>query len=300
MTERRLALKAKGVLLEEVVAVADEPEELFADEEESYIDLAKELEREMAEEEAMVDEATGRGAYLVIRDLARAKGLDPKETRVAVQGFGNAGYHVARLLHFDGYRIVAVSDSKGAIYSEDGFDVESLYRHKQETRALRGVYSEGSVDELVDHKSITNEELLELDVELLIPSALENVITQQNADRIRAPLIVEVANGPITGDADASLFDRGIQVVPDVLANAGGVTVSYFEWVQNRAGYYWTLEDVRGRLEEIMTRAFTEVWELAEGEKRSLRSAAYANGLRRIEEGALAHGSREYFSNSDD
>jgi glutamate dehydrogenase (NADP+) len=246
------------------------------------------------------DEATGRGAYLVIRELARAVGLDPKQTRVAVQGFGNAGYHVARLLQFDGYRIVAVSDSKGAIHSEGGFDVESLYQHKQETRTLRGCYCEGSVCELVDHASITNAELLELDVDLLIPAALEGVITAENADRIRAPRIVEVANGPITGDADASLFDRGVQVVPDVLANAGGVTVSYFEWVQNRAGFYWTLEDVRARLEEIMTRAFAEVWELAEAEKRSLRSAAYATGLRRIEEGALAHGSREYFGSGDE
>jgi glutamate dehydrogenase (NADP+) len=243
------------------------------------------------------DEATGRGAYLCIRELARKKGLDPHQTRVAVQGFGNAGYHVAHLLHADGYPIVAVSDSKGAIYSEDGFDVDSLYQHKQETRQLRGVYCEGSVCELVEHKRITNDELLELDVELLIPAALEGVIGAHNHKRIRAPIIVEVANGPISGEVDEDLFRRGVQVVPDVLANAGGVTVSYFEWVQNRAGYYWKLDEVRERLEELMLRAFEEVWSLAQREKRSLRSAAYTNALRRIEEATLAHGSQEYFKN---
>ena len=241
------------------------------------------------------DEATGRGAYLCIRELARVRGFDPKRTRVAIQGFGNAGYHVAHLLHGEGYPIVAVSDSQGAIYSEDGFDVDSLYQHKQDTRQLRGVYCEGSVCELVDHKQISNDELLELDVDLLIPAALEGVIGPHNAAKIRAPIIVEVANGPIAGEVDTELFRRGIQVVPDVLANAGGVTVSYFEWVQNRSGYYWTLEEVRSRLAEIMTSAFDQVWRLADNEKRSLRSAAYARALRRIEEAELAHGTREYF-----
>jgi glutamate dehydrogenase (NADP+) len=241
------------------------------------------------------DEATGRGAYLCIRELARERALVPGETRVAVQGFGNAGYHVARLLQDDGYRIVALSDSKGAIHSEDGFEVESLFQHKQETRALRGVYCEGSVCQLVDHKQISNAELLELDVDLLIPAALEGVIGPENAARIRAPIIVEVANGPISGEVDEALFERGIQVVPDVLANAGGVTVSYFEWVQNRAGYYWTLDEVRRRLEEIMTSAFAEVWATARRDKRSLRSAAYATALRRLEEATLAHGTRDYF-----
>jgi glutamate dehydrogenase (NADP+) len=241
------------------------------------------------------DEATGRGAYLCIRELAVHRKLVPRSTRVAVQGFGNAGYHVARLLQEDGYRIVAVSDSKGAIHSEDGFDVESLFQHKQETRRLRGVYCEGSVCELVDHKPLTNDELLQLDVDILIPAALEGVIGAHNVDKIRAPIIVEVANGPISGDVDQTLFERGVQVVPDVLANAGGVTVSYFEWVQNRAGYYWTLDEVRARLEEIMTRAFAEVWQIAEAGSQSLRAGAYANALRRIEDAALSHGSREYF-----
>ena len=241
------------------------------------------------------DEATGRGAYLCIRELARAREIDPVQTRVAIQGFGNAGYHVARLLRADGYRIVAVSDSKGAIYSDDGFDVESLYQHKQDTRELRGVYCEGSVCELVEHKKITNKELLELDVDMLIPAALEGVIGPHNAAQVRAPIIVEVANGPISGEVDAALLERGTLVVPDVLANAGGVTVSYFEWVQNRAGYYWTLEEVRERLEEIMTRAFGVVWDTAQRDGNGLRAAAYGAALRRLEEGALAHGTSEYF-----
>jgi glutamate dehydrogenase (NADP+) len=245
------------------------------------------------------DEATGRGAYLVIRELARVRGMDPKQTRVAVQGFGNAGYHVARLLHHDGYRVVAVSDSKGAIFSEAGFDVDSLHQYKEETRQLRGVYCDGSVCELIDHDAITNEELLELDVDLLIPAALEGVINAHNAGRVRAPVIVEVANGPITGDVDQELFERGTCVIPDVLANAGGVTVSYFEWVQNRAGYYWTLEEVRSRLEEIMTRAFHSLWEAAQTKRISVRSAAYASALRRIEAAVLAHGTREYFGAGD-
>ncbi len=241
------------------------------------------------------DEATGRGAFLCIQELAKLRNIDPAETRVAVQGFGNAGYHVAKPLQDAGYKIVAVSDSKGAIYSEKGFDVASLYQGKQETRKLRGVYCEGSVCELIDHDELTNEELLELDVDILIPAALEGAIGPWNVDRIKAPVIVEVANGPILGSVDERIFETGKLVIPDVLANAGGVTVSYFEWVQNRAGYYWTLEEVRSRLAEIMTNAFRETWELHESEKTSLRSAAYTLALRRIAETVEAHGTREFF-----
>jgi glutamate dehydrogenase (NADP+) len=241
------------------------------------------------------EEATGRGAFLCIQELAHVKGIDPADTRVAIQGFGNAGYHVASLLQEAGYRIVALSDSKGAIHSEEGFDVESIQQHKQETRSVRGVYCNGSVCEMVEHAQITNEELLELDVDILIPAALEGVIGSWNADRIRAPIIVEVANGPIVGEVDERLAGDGRVIVPDVLANAGGVTVSYFEWVQNRAGYAWTLEEVRTRMAEIMRRAFGEVWELSQGEKRTLRSAAYSLALRRLEEALLAKGSQAYF-----
>jgi glutamate dehydrogenase (NADP+) len=245
------------------------------------------------------DEATGRGAYIVIREFAKRRSLEPAKTRVAVQGFGNAGYHVARLLQADGYRIVAASDSKGAIHSEEGFDVESLQHHKEETRRLAGVYCEGSVCEIVEHDRITNEELLELDVDLLIPAALEGVIGPHNADRIRAPVIAEVANGPIIGEVDQRLRERGIVVLPDVLTNAGGVTVSYFEWVQNREGYPWTLEQVRSRLEEVMARAFEEAWDLSTAENLSVRRAAYTLALRRIAQAIESQGTREYFSGEE-
>ena len=242
------------------------------------------------------DEATGRGCFLVIQEYAQRTGLVPEKTRVALQGFGNGGYHVARLLQDAGYPIVAVSDSKGAIYSEKGFDVESLYQHKQETRKLDGVYCEGSVCELVDHDRISNEELLSLDVELLIPAALGGAITAENAGAVRAGLIAEVANGPITSDADDALRDAGVQVLPDVLANAGGVTVSYFEWVQNRGGYPWKLEVVRERLAETMSDAFGRIWEIHRDEAVPLRAAAYRAALRRLAEALETQGSRDWFS----
>jgi glutamate dehydrogenase (NADP+) len=245
------------------------------------------------------EEATGRGAFLVIQELARRRGLEPSRTRVAVQGFGNAGYHVARCLQEAGYRIVAVSDSKGGILSEAGFDVESLHRAKEASRVLRGVYCRESVCELVEHERITNEELLGLDVDVLVPAALENVIGAHNADRIRARVVAEVANGPVSGEADERLHERGVTVLPDVLTNAGGVTVSWFEWVQNRQGWPWTLDEVRGRLAEVMGRAFAEVWRIAEAEKLSLRGAAYALGLRRIAEAIESQGTREWFAGRD-
>jgi glutamate dehydrogenase (NADP+) len=241
------------------------------------------------------DEATGRGASIVIQEYAKKAGLEPKKTRVAVQGLGNAGYHVARLLQQAGYPIVAISDSKGGIYSERGFDVESLHQHKEEQRKLAGVYCEGSVCDLVDHEKITNEELLTLDVELLVPAALEGVITEENVGDVKAKVIAEVANGPISGSADDEIEGRGIHVLPDVLTNAGGVTVSYFEWVQNRHGYLWNLEQVRERLHEILARAFAGMWEIHESEGVSLRSAAYARALRRIGEAIEAQGTQSWF-----
>ncbi|MDM3870431.1 Glu/Leu/Phe/Val dehydrogenase [Porticoccus sp. W117] len=245
------------------------------------------------------DEATGRGAYLVTRQLAQKLNWNPGDIRVALQGFGNAGYHVARLLHADGYRIVAVSDSQGAIYSEKGFDVESLYKYKQEQRKLEAVYCEGSVCSLQEHQRISNEELLELDVDLLIPAALEGVINESNASRIKAPVIVEVANGPIDSGADALLEQQGIQVLPDVLANAGGVVVSYFEWVQNRQGWAWGLEQVRERLQETLAEAFDNMWQVHKDEGVPLRNAAYAVALRRISKAISSHGTQEYFQNGE-
>jgi glutamate dehydrogenase (NADP+) len=242
------------------------------------------------------DEATGRGAFHVIEALAQARGSQAAGTRVAIQGFGNAAYHLARLLQAAGCRIVAVSDSGGAIHAERGFDVESLHRRKQQTRKLEGVYCEGSLCELVEHESISNEELLELDVDLLVPAAIEGVIGSHNAGRIRARTIAEVANGPVSGDADALLGEQGILVLPDVLTNAGGVIVSYFEWVQNRQGDAWSLERVRERLAQTLTAAFAAVWELHEQEKIPLRDAAYRVGLRRLADAIEARGTREYFA----
>ncbi len=244
------------------------------------------------------EDATGRGAYYCVRELARRKGWDPKRIRVAVQGFGNAGQHVARLLHQEGYRIVGVSDSKGGIYKEEGFDIPSLMRFKNESRQLKAVYCDGSVCEMVDAQTISNRELLELDVDLLIPAALENVITAENAGAIRAPVIVEVANGPTTGEGDAVLNEKKKIVVPDILANAGGVTVSYFEWVQNRQGYYWTEEQVQERLQEIMSREFNAIYEGAEKHGIDLRTAAYAHALNRIGQAIEAGGTQSFFKGS--
>ena len=242
------------------------------------------------------DDATGRGAYHCIKELEQKRGWKPEEIRVAVQGFGNAGQHVARLLQADGYRVLAVSDSRGGIYKSDGFDIPSLIHVKNESRKLTAVYCEESVCEVVEADTITNEQLLELDVDLLIPAALENQITKENADRIQAPVIVEVANGPITGDADQILNEKAKLVVPDILANAGGVTVSYFEWVQNKAGYYWTLDEVHSRLHEIMSREFNAVYDFMEQKGIDMRTAAYAIALNRIGEAIAAQGTVRYFA----
>ncbi len=242
------------------------------------------------------EEATGRGAFLVLREFFKRTGRDPGDVRVALQGIGNAGYHVARLLQDAGCRIVAVSDSTGGIHSEKGFDVESLHRHKQEKQKLKGVYCRGSVFEPVDHATIDNEELLELDVDVLIPAALEGVIHAGNVDRIRAPVIAEVANGPVVGAVDAVLAEKGTVVLPDVLTNAGGVTVSYFEWTQNRQGWAWTLAEVRERLEEVLVRAFDAVWYIHENEEVPVRAAAYRLALRRIAEAMESKGTRAYFN----
>ncbi|MGH9379881.1 MAG: Glu/Leu/Phe/Val family dehydrogenase [Thermoanaerobaculia bacterium] len=241
------------------------------------------------------DEATGRGAFLVIQELAKKRGLVPADTRVAVQGFGNAGYHVARLLEEAGYKVVAIADSRGGVYAPEGLDVEALHRHKQAGGRLWERPSGATAFRTGPAERIGDDELLALDVELLLPSALEGVIGRWNVDRIRAPYIVEVANGPIVGDVDDKLHAAGKLVIPDVLANAGGVTVSYFEWVQNRAGYAWTLDEVRRRLAEVMTTAFEDVWNLAEERDLPLRTAAYVLALRRIGETIRAHGTHQFF-----
>ena len=242
------------------------------------------------------DDATGRGGYSVISELARRRGWDPSSMRVAVQGFGNAGQHVARLLQADGYRIVAVSDSRGGIYSDHGFDVPSLARMKAETRELRAVYCSGAVCELVPGDQVTNDELLELDVDLLIPAALEAQITAANAERIRAHTIVELANGPVSDAADAVLADRGRTVVPDILANAGGVTVSYFEWMQNRSGMRWPRQEVHTRLRETMVGEAGRVFDLAAERGIDMRVAASALALSRIGAAIEAKGTEGWFA----
>jgi len=242
------------------------------------------------------DDATGRGAYLCIKQLESKNEWNPEDITVAIQGFGNGGYHVARLLHDDGYKIVAISDSQGGIYSNNGFDVESIFKGKQETNRITALYCKHSVCELVDHDVITNAELLELDVDILIPAALDGVINSENVKNINAKNIVEVANGPIIGEVDHIIQQKGITVIPDVLANAGGVTVSYFEWVQNKNGYYWSLSEVHNKLEKTMNQAFNEIWKISTTEQVSLREAAYTLAMRRFDSAVLAHGTQQYFS----
>jgi glutamate dehydrogenase (NADP+) len=243
------------------------------------------------------DDATGRGGYFCIKELEKRRNWKPADVRVAVQGFGNAGQAVAQLLHRDGYRIVAVSDSKGGIYKPDGFDVPSLIHVKNQSRRLKAVYCQDSVCEAVDAETVTNQELLELEVDVLVPAALENQITAENVGQIQARVIVELANGPTTSEADEALTDRGALVVPDILANAGGVTVSYFEWTQNRQGFYWTLEDVQERLRAIMAREFNSVYDLMDRHGISMRSAAYVHALNRIGSAIEAQGTQRYFLN---
>ncbi len=246
------------------------------------------------------DDATGRGGYYCIKELEKKRGWKPSEITVAIQGFGNVAQGVARLLHADGYKVVAVSDSKGGIYKPEGFDVPSLIQFKNELRQLKAVYCDGSVCEMVDADTITNAELLELDVDLLIPAALANQFTADNVHRIKAPVIVELANGPTTSEADAVFVDKAVLVVPDILANAGGVTVSYFEWTQNRQGLYWTLEEVHHRLEAIMTREFNATWDLMELHQTDLRTAAYVQALNRIGSAIEAKGTRRFFTENNE
>ena len=242
------------------------------------------------------EDATGRGGYYVIKEIEKQRGWDPTQISVAVQGFGNAGQHCVRLLHADGYKIVAVSDSKGGVYKADGFDIPSMIKIKNESRVLKGVYCNGAFTEMVDHDSISNAELLELDVDVLIPAALENAITDQNAARIKSKLIVELANGPITYEADEILdHDQDRMIVPDILANAGGVTVSYFEWVQNKAGFYWTEAEVHARLRPIMANEYANIYALAQRHEITLRQAAYAHSLNRMGKAIESKGTREYF-----
>ena len=218
-------------------------------------------------------EATGRGVMLVCREAMKKLGRRPENTRVVVQGSGNVGGIGAMLLYREGYKITSLSDMYGAVYNENGLDVPQVLAHLREHRRLEG-YAEA--------EHIPNSEQLGLDCDLLIPAATQNQITSRNAEKIQAELIVEGANGPTTAAAQEILDERGVVVVPDILANAGGVTVSYFEWVQDRMGYFWTEEMVNTRLEQAMVKAFGEVNQTALDHDISLRTAAYVLGIDRV------------------
>jgi len=225
--------------------------------------------------------ATARGVMYTVREAAKAIDLDLNGATVAVQGYGNAGSFSAKFLNELGCKIVACNDSKGGIYCKTGFDPVEVAKHKEET---------GSVKGFKGCKEISNQELLTMDVDILIPAALENQITKNNADKIKARMLVEAANGPTTPEADEILFSKNMMVVPDILANAGGVTVSYFEWVQNIANYYWSKEEVDRKLEAIMVEAFEKVYNTHEELNVNMRVSAFIVAIKRITEAMEARG----------
>ena len=218
-------------------------------------------------------EATGRGCVYAIANVAKRVGVDLQGATVAVQGFGNAGSVVARLLAELGSRVIAVSDSKGGIYSEHGLDPEALQACRRET---------GSVSNFAMGERLTNEELLALPCDILVPAALENQLTERVAPKVQCRLVAEAANGPTTPEADAILRDRGITVIPDILANAGGVTVSYFEWVQNLQEFHWKEEQVNRQLRDVMDAGCGQVLAIADRQGTDLRTAAYVLGVERV------------------
>jgi glutamate dehydrogenase (NAD(P)+) len=222
------------------------------------------------------EEATGRGVGILAYKMLSRLGRKPQQTRVALQGFGNVGSHAAKFLSEAEFKIVAVSDLSGGYYRPKGLDVPKVLQHCREH------HNHGSLLGFKDAERISNEELLELDVELLVPAALGGVITAENAARVKAPLIIEAANQPVWPDADAIFEERGTVVLPDLLANAGGVTVSYFEWVQNRQHYSWGLNRVRQELDRVLSDSFERVWTLAKEKNVSLRTAAYMLGIGRV------------------
>ena len=225
--------------------------------------------------------ATGRGVSIVAVEACRRLGMDPAATKVAVQGFGNVGSVSAQLMAERGFRICAVSDVFGGIYAPDGLDMAELMAHRRRTGGVKG---------FPGAREVTNAELLELPVDLIVPAALENQITARNAGRIQAKLIVEGANGPTTPDADDILDKRGITVVPDILANAGGVTVSYFEWVQDLQSFFWEENEINNKLERIMQRAFTQTVEHADDRSTSLRMGAYLVAVKRVADATAVRG----------
>ena len=227
------------------------------------------------------NDATGRGIVFVTREALREFGKRLSDARVAVQGFGNVGGATARIFHEMGARVVAVSDAGGGLYNPDGLDIPAL---------LECANRDGTLTTHPGGSPITSTELLELDVDVLVPAAIENQITQENAHRIKAPLVVEGANGPTTPEADRILRDKGVFLVPDVLANAGGVVVSYFEWVQDLQFFFWQEEEVNAKMEAIMVHAYRDVRQTARREDVDMRLAAYIIGVRRVAEEATLRG----------
>jgi glutamate dehydrogenase/leucine dehydrogenase len=221
------------------------------------------------------EEATSRGVVICAREATKVLDMKLRGASVAVQGYGNVGWHAAKISYDMGCKIVAVSDSAGGIYCQKGLNPYKVYEHKSRT---------GSVINYKGCKNITNQELLETKCDILIPAALENQITKSNVDKIKAKIVAEGANGPTTPEADKALFEKDILLVPDILANSGGVTASYFEWVQNLTREHWTLEDVNRKLENKMVKAFNDVHKLTKKEESDMRTSALVLGVGRVAE----------------
>ena len=237
------------------------------------------------------EEATGLGGVYALEKLAEKQGWSRKQDiTVAIQGFGNVGYWFAYHADKLGYKVVAVSDSRGGVYLAEGLDPVKTLECKRQTGQVGQCHC--TVEGCNNHsgKVITNEELLELKVDVLVPAALESVITQENAAKIQAQFIIEMANGPVTPTADEILLENGITVIPDILANAGGVTVSYFEWVQNLAGYYWPYEEVLAKLKPLMDEAFDQMWHIKKEHDVSAREATYMSAVKKVVDALMLRG----------
>jgi glutamate dehydrogenase len=226
------------------------------------------------------ESATAKGVTICIREAAKRKGINLEGARIVIQGFGNAGSFLAKFMHDAGANVVGISDVQGGLYDPEGLDIDYLLDRRD---------SFGTVSNLFKN-TISNEEILELECDILVPAAIENQITEKNADRIKASIIVEAANGPTTMKATEMLYNRGILLVPDVLASSGGVTVSYFEWVQNNQGFYWEEEEVEERLQAVMVKAFENVYRVAQMRNVDMRLAAYMVGVRKMAEASRFRG----------
>ncbi|WP_407268721.1 Glu/Leu/Phe/Val family dehydrogenase [Radiobacillus sp. PE A8.2] len=226
------------------------------------------------------ESATAKGVTICIDEAIKKQGMELKGARVVIQGFGNAGSFLAKFMHDAGAKVIGISDAYGGLHDPDGLDIDYLLDRRD---------SFGTVTKLFND-TITNEELLELDCDILVPAAVENQITEDNADKVRASIVVEAANGPTTLAATKILNDKGTLLVPDVLASAGGVTVSYFEWVQNNQGYYWSEEEIEEKLYKVMTKAFNTVYNTAQTRRVDMRLAAYMVGVRKMAEAARFRG----------